>query len=135
MTMEPGGRTMPLVSHSQTRVLCCDSITSVVFPASRRVAFAEISRTPADLPVLCVAVGADANLTHFSAYATGTDQELIPLAGAAQLLDGAPRADLETLAAVLPQTAWIDDGRGSAEYRNAMLPLLVQRAAAKVLEA
>lgn len=138
MKLEPGGRSVALASYAQTRLINGDLITSVVFPPTRRVAFAEISRTPADLPILCVAVAAEqaegARFTpgNFSVVATGADQPLVTLAGLAQLLDGAPDADLETLAAVLPQAGWYDDGRGTAEYRNAMLPVLVRRAAAQL---
>ncbi len=57
------------------------------------------------------------------------------MAGVAQLLDGAPQADLMTLTAVLAPAGWHDDGRGSAEYRNAMLPVLVRRAADGLLDA
>ena len=142
MKLEPGGRSVPLASYAQTRLMNGDLITSVSFPASRRVAFAEISRTPADLPVLCVAVAADfagssngfgAGPRNFTVTATGADQPLVTLAGAAQLLDGAPQADVQTLSVVLPNAGWHDDGRGSAEYRDAMLPLLVRRAVVDLL--
>jgi CO/xanthine dehydrogenase FAD-binding subunit len=137
MKLEPGGRSVALASYAQTRLINGDLITLVSLPSSRRVACVEISRTPADLPILCVAVGADVNETSgargFAVIATGADQALVTLAGVAQLLDGAPHADLATLAAVLPQADWHDDGRGSAEYRNAMLPILVSRAVAQLL--
>lgn len=139
MKLDPGGRVVPLALYAQTRLINADLITAVNFPASRRVAFAEISRTAADLPILCVAMGADVDRgrppRNFTAIATGTDQPLVTLPGAAQLLDGAPWADIETLAAVLPKADWANDGRGSAEYRNAMLPLLVRRAVAGLLGA
>jgi carbon-monoxide dehydrogenase medium subunit len=142
MTLEPGGRSVALASYAQTRVMNGDLIASVFLPAARRVAFCEISRTPADLPILCVAVAADlvdastpsaAGPFNFAVTATGADQPLITLGGAAQLLDGAPRADVQMLSAVLPTAAWHDDSRGSADYRNAMLPLLVRRAVADLL--
>ncbi len=57
--LEPGGRYVPLATYAQTRLINGDLITAVAFGAARQVAFAEISRTPADLPVLCVAVAAD----------------------------------------------------------------------------
>lgn len=141
MKLEPGGRSVSLASYAQTRVMNGDLITSVFVPATRRAAFVEISRTPADLPILCVAVGAEmadaaeagAGPRSFSVIATGADQPLVVLAGAAQLLDGAPHADAEMLSAVLPFADWHDDSRGSAEYRHAMLPLLVRRAVADLL--
>mgnify|MGYP001313577512 CR=1 FL=1 len=92
----------------------------------------------------CVAIAADMSDSpgasqlaprNFTVTATGADQPLVTLPGVAQLLDGAPRADLQTLAAALalPQADWHDDGRGSAEYRNAMLLFLVRRAADDLL--
>ena len=135
--LEPGGRSIPLASYAQTRLINGDLITSIAFPAQRHVAFAEISRTPADLPILCVAVAADLGVEprNFAVTATGADQPLVTLAGMAQLLDGAPRADLDMLAAVPAHADWHDDGRGSAEYRDAMAPLLVYRAVARLLGA
>jgi CO/xanthine dehydrogenase FAD-binding subunit len=142
MRLEPGGRSVPLASYAQTRLMNGDLISRTCFPAVRRVAFAEISRTPADLPIVCVAVAADMPDSpgttqgaprNFTVTATGADQALVTLSGVAQLLDGAPRADLQTLAAALPKADWHDDSRGSAEYRNAMLPFLVRRAAADLL--
>lgn len=137
MKLEPGGRSVSLASYAQTRVVNGDLITAVIVPAGRRVAFAEISRTPADLPIVCVALAADERaagaLSNFVVVATGADQGLVALSGVAQLLEGAPQADVETLTAVLTRADWNEDGRGSAEYRNAMLPLLVQRAMAELL--
>lgn len=138
--LEPGGRYVPLATYAQTRLINGDLITAVLFGVTRRVAFAEISRTPADLPILCVAVAADLNDAsetprNFIVTATGADQPLVTVAGVAQLLDGAPRADVQTLTAVLTPAGWHDDGRGSAEYRNAMLPILVRRAADDLLGA
>ncbi len=136
MNLEPGRRSVTLASYAQTRVMNGDLITSVIVPAGRRVAFAEVSRTPADLPIVCVAVAADAAAPrNFAVVATGADQGLVTLGGVAQLLDGAPHADIQTLTAVLPQADWNEDGRGSAEYRNAMLPILVQRAVVELLDA
>lgn len=138
MNLEPGRRSVTLASYSQTRVLNGDLITAVVLPATRHVAFAEVSRTPADLPIVCVAVAAEDGAggpRNFSVIATGADQGLVTLGGVAQLLDGAPHANIETLNAVLPQADWNEDGRGSADYRNAMLPVLVQRAVAELLGA
>ncbi len=137
MKLEPGHRLVSLASYAQTRLINGDLITAVLLPATRRVAFAEISRTPADLPILCVAVAAEVSPDegtprNFIVAATGADQPLVTLAGAAQLLDGAPHADLAAISAVLLHADWHDDGRGTAEYRNAMLPLLVRRAAAEL---
>ncbi len=137
MRLEPGGRLVPLATYAQTRLINGDLITAVHFAAGREVAFAEISRTPADLPILCVAVAADLPAggapRNFSVVATGADQPLIALPGVAQLLDGAPHADLATVTAVTTPGGWYDDGRGTADYRDAMLPLLVGRAAAGLL--
>lgn len=138
MKLEPGHRSVSLASYAQTRVMNGDLITAVVVPGSRRVAFAEVSRTLADLPIVCVAVAVDDVASgaprNFAVIATGADQGLATLGAVGQLLDGTPRVDLATIAAVLPQADWNPDGRGSAEYRNAMLPVLVQRAVAELLE-
>ena len=71
----------------------------------------------------------------FLAAGAGADQPVFLLAGAAQLLEGAHEADLLALAAVTPDLPWLTDTRGSKEYRVAMTPVLLQRAAAGLLAA
>jgi carbon-monoxide dehydrogenase medium subunit len=135
VAIEPGGLLVPLevylLGGERGRL-----IVAVEVPASRLCALSEISKAPADAPVMVIAVGAEqveGRLRGFLAAGAGAGQPVFPLPGAAQLLEGAPRADLAALAAVTPDLPWRDDARGSAEYRIAMTPVLLQRAAAQLL--
>lgn len=136
--VEPGGLLVPLEIYLQGYDKPGHLIVAVDIPLGRVCALSEISKSPVDAPVLVVAVGAEqtaAGLRHFIAAAAGADQPLFLLAGASQLLEGAPEAGLPALAAVTPPLPWRNDARGSAEYRTAMVPVLLQRATARLLTA
>jgi carbon-monoxide dehydrogenase medium subunit len=138
IAIEPGGLLVPLETYLQGYEKPGHLIVAVDVPLGRECSLSEIRKAPADAPVIAVAVGAERRGTafrHFIAAAAGADQPVFLLAGAAQLLEGAPRADLPALAAVTPDLPWRDDARGSAEYRAAMTPVLLQRAAAHLLAA
>jgi CO/xanthine dehydrogenase FAD-binding subunit len=133
LMIEPGGRIVPLQVYLQSPDKRGSLITACLIPVARACAFAEISRSPADLPVLVVAVAAETNWGSWRgviAAAGGADQRSVILPGASQVLHGAPDADLATLAAATPENSWQSDTRGSAAYRAAMTPVLLQRAAA-----
>lgn len=135
VTIEPGGLSVPLEVYLNGEIQG-RLIVAVDVPDSRLCALSEISKTPADAPVMVVAVGAErvsGGLRRFIAAAAGSGQPAFILPGAAQLLEGAPRADLLALAAVTPDLPWRSDARGSAEYRGAMTPVLLRRAAAQLL--
>jgi carbon-monoxide dehydrogenase medium subunit len=113
-------------------------ILSLTFDARRCVGMAEIARTPADAPLLCVAVGAmpeDGRLTRVMAAAGATGQPLAFCREAANRLEGAAIGADVGFSAADEAIAWRDDGRASAEYRRAMLPVLVRRACAELLTA
>ena len=138
LSIEPGGLLVPLQAYLQGNERPGDLIIAVDLPAVRACALSEVSRSPDDAPILVVAVGAErvaGQLRRILAAGAGADQPVFLLAGAAQLLEGAPDADLAALAAVTPDLPWVSDGRGSAEYRAAMTPLLLQRAAGSLLAA
>jgi carbon-monoxide dehydrogenase medium subunit len=136
VAIEPGGVLVPLELYLQGYDRPGHLVVAVEFPAARDCALAEVARTPADAPILVVAVGCErtaAGVRSFIAAAAGADQPIFLLSGAAQLLDGAPESDFAALAAVTPDLPWRDDTRGSRAYRAAMAPVLLQRAAAQLL--
>ncbi len=138
VAIEPGGLLMPLEVYLQGYDKPGHLVVAIDVPLGRECSLSEIRKAPVDAPVIAVAVGAEWTATgfrHFIAAAAGADQPVFLLAGAAQLLEGAPRAELPALAAVTPDLPWRSDARGSAEYRGAMTPVLLQRAAAQLLAA
>ncbi len=138
LLIEPGALLVPLEIYLQGYEKPGHLIVAVDIPLGRVCALSEVSKSPVDAPVIVVAVGAEqaaAGPRHFIAAAAGAGQPLFLLAGASQLLEGAPDSGLPALAAVTPDLPWRDDARGSAAYRNAMIPVLLQRAIAQLLAA
>lgn len=140
VVVEPGGALVPLEvylqGYDQPEERGRHLIVAVEMPAVRECALVEICRTPADSPILVVAVGAErtaTDLRRFVAAGTGADQPILLLSGAAQLLEAASEANLAALAAATPELPWRSDSRGSKEYRNAMTSVLLQRAVAALL--
>jgi CO/xanthine dehydrogenase FAD-binding subunit len=138
IVIEPGGLLVPLEVYLAGYEKPGHLIVAVDIPLGRDCALSEVSKSPVDAPVLVVAVGAeraDGRPRRFLAAAAGAGQPLFLLAGASQLFEGAPEADLPALAAVTPDLPWRSDARGGAEYRTAMTPVLLQRAIAQLLAA
>jgi len=125
LLIQPGNRRVPLATYLQGEGMAGHLITAITFPAARTCAFAEISRTPADAPIVVVAAGVEAG-TGMIAAATGADQPCVLLPGASRLLEGAPPDE------PAPAVPWRDDGRGTAAYRTAMIPVLLRRAIAEL---
>jgi carbon-monoxide dehydrogenase medium subunit len=134
LDVAPGGRTIALADY-----LAGDAATrrerglilALAFAAKRCVGLAEIARTPADAPLLCVAVGAeleDGRLVRVTVAAGGAGQPLTLCRNTAALLEGSPVGADVAFNAADEAVAWCDDGRASADYRRAMLPVLVRRA-------
>ena len=114
-------------------------ITEVVWDRSRRIALAEVSRTPADHPIVCVALGAGIRAEGLSRVVLACGCRGQPIAvevDAADALEGArgetPGSWAERAARNL-KAKWRDDIRASAEYRRAMVPILLRRALQEIL--
>lgn len=138
LTIEPGGRLVSLESYLADHREPGHLITACQVPAGRTCAFAEISRTPSDLPILAVAVGsgiAEGRMTGAIVAAGGADQPILVMPEVASLVAGGPDLDATAVASVASRAPWLDDARGSADYRRAMTPVLVKRAAAELLAA
>jgi carbon-monoxide dehydrogenase medium subunit len=110
-------------------------IVALSFQAGRRVGGAEVARTPADDPVLYAAVGAtmaDQAFGQVSVAVGAAGQPLAVCPRVASLLEGkkAGHVSSEMLENAVEAIAWRDDIRASADYRRAMLPILVGRACA-----
>ncbi len=133
LRIEPGSRILLLSEYLAGDGGNGDLITSIKIPASRACAFAEIRRTPADRPILVVAAGAERPFASIIAAAGGAGQPVILLREASELLEEAPEADLRPLAEAIDENPWSDDGRGTAAYRQAMLPVLLKRAVAELV--
>jgi CO/xanthine dehydrogenase FAD-binding subunit len=113
-------------------------ILALTFDAGRYVGMAEIARTPADAPLLFVAVGAvpeGGRLTRVTVAAGATGQPLALCRDAAGRLEGTPVGADVVFGDADETVTWRDDGRASADYRRAMLPVLVRRACAELLAA
>ncbi len=136
-----GSQTIPLADYlagpSEThrdRTL----ILALTFDARRCAGLAEIARTPADAPLLCVAVGAvpeGGRLARVTVAAGAIGQPLTLCLETAERLEGSAVGEGVALTAANETVVWRDDGRASAEYRRAMLPVLVRRACAELLAA
>ena len=113
-------------------------ILALTFDARRCVGMAEIARTPADAPLLCVAVGAEpeaGRLSRVKVAAGAAGQPLALCQNAADVLEGSPVGADVSFGYADETIAWRDDGRASAQYRQAMLPVLIRRASAELLAA
>jgi CO/xanthine dehydrogenase FAD-binding subunit len=137
----PGRRTLALADYLVGSIEARRDIALILalsFNAGRCVGMAEIARTPADAPLLCVAVGAvpeRGRLVHVTVAAGATGQPLALCREAADRLEGSPVEADVAFDAADETVAWQDDGRASADYRRAMLPVLVRRACAELLAA
>ncbi len=136
LLIEPDSRVTPLQSYLQEPVDNGHLITACFLPVGRRCAFEEISRTPADAPILAVAVGAQvegANLRQIIAAAGGADQFVAVVPGAEKLMRTDVENEIAALGAALAQARWQGDARSTAEYRAAMTPVLLRRAMKSLL--
>ncbi len=136
LMIEPDSRLMSLKAYLQEPEESGHLITACFLPVARTCAFEEISRTPADAPILAVAVGvqvAGGELRSIIAAAGGADQRVAIVPGAGQLLRAEVGEEIDALGAAMAQVPWRDDVRGTAEYRLAMIPILLGRAMASLL--
>lgn len=142
LAIEPGGKRIALDEFFLQRasLLHASLITAVTIPLPRpgeRVAFEKVSRTPADLPIVCAAVRARIE--------DGLAREVrVALGGAGQLPLRAPRleqalertpADRQAIEAAIAELDPSPDFLGSAEYRREMVAVLVRRGLARVSRA
>jgi carbon-monoxide dehydrogenase medium subunit len=139
LALEPGNRALLLPDYlAQRRAggLADTLIVSLGFRAGRRLGYAEIVRTPADAPVLCVAVGAQVSagrLAQVTLACSGAGQPLVAGLQAAAELEGVAVEDAAGRAAgVAWNVTWVTDGRAQAAYRQSMHPVLVRRAVANL---
>jgi CO/xanthine dehydrogenase FAD-binding subunit len=135
VTLQPGNIVLPLAGYLDQRRAGDQAkslIVSLAFSATRRLGYAEIVRTPADAPVLCVAVGAEIardRLAQVALVCSGAGQPLAIAPRAATGLEGAALGEAaERCAGVAWEVDFIDDGRALAAYRRSMLPVLARRA-------
>jgi CO/xanthine dehydrogenase FAD-binding subunit len=137
----PGRRTIALADYLAGQDAARQDMALILalsFDAARCVGTAEIARTHADTPLLCVAVGAvpkGGHLAQVTVAAGAAGQPLAFCREAANRLEGAAIGADVGFSAADEAIAWRDDGRASAEYRRAMLPVLVRRACAELLTA
>ena len=127
--LEPGAQVVPLDLFLANDDLASKSLVlSLAFNPGRRLGLAMLGRSPADVPILSVAVAAT--------RAGDGLQQVWAAAGAAgqpwwferQLDPADSAAALQRAAGV----AWQDDVRASAGYRQSMLPVLLRRALAEL---
>ncbi len=138
LMVEPGGQLMSLDMYLPNRTQPGHLITACFLPHGRTCACAEISRTLADLPILVVAIGAsvvDGQLHGTIVAAGGADQPIVVMHEVARLVTANPELHAAEVAAVTSQAPWLDDARGSGDYRREMTPILVKRAATELLAA
>ena len=136
LMIEPDSRLVPLQAYLQEPEENGHLITACFLPDGRTCAFDEISRTPADAPILAVAVGAQVGGTALRgviAAAGGADQCCRRDPAPRQLPGAAVEEEIAALAAAMAQTPWRDDARGTAAYRAAMTPVLLRRAMSSLL--
>jgi CO/xanthine dehydrogenase FAD-binding subunit len=138
---EPGGQSVGLAEFLAGRSETQREhalIVSVSFDGHRRMGLAEVARTPADSPLLCVAVAATPagpTLSQVTVAAGATGQPLAIYPEAARWLEARPVT--ENAGTIPPNVfetiTWKTDVRGSAEYGQALLPELVHRAWTELL--
>jgi len=136
LMIEPNSRLVSLQTYLQEPEESGHLITACFLPVGRTCAFAEISRTPADAPILAVAVGvqvAGGELRSVIAAAGGEGQRVAIVPGAGHLKRAEAEEEIAALGAAMAQALWRDDVRGTAEYRLAMTPVLLARAMASLL--
>jgi CO/xanthine dehydrogenase FAD-binding subunit len=138
--LEPGGQTAELAGYlaGAAGQWSHSLIVGLVLPAGRCAGLAEIARTPADWPLLCVAAGAvvaGGRLHDVSVAAGAPGQPLALCPRAAARLEGAPATGDARPAECDDDIAWRDDARAGAAYRRAMLPVLLGRALADLAAA
>jgi len=136
LMIEPDSRLLSLQDYLQEPEESGHLITACFLPVARSCALEEISRTPADAPILAVAVGVEAaggELRNVIAAAGGADQRVGIVPGARQLRRAEVEEEVAALGAAMAQAPWQDDVRGTAEYRLAMMPILLGRAMASLL--
>ena len=139
LTIEPGHKTIALADFLSSRasLLTASLITEVTAPlprAGEAVAFEKVSRTPADLPIVCATVRArieNGMAREVRAVLGGVGPAPLRVPRIEQALEGAPpdRADLEGVIAELRPPS---DFLGSAEYRREMAAVLLRRAVRRV---
>ncbi|MCX6027305.1 MAG: FAD binding domain-containing protein [Chloroflexi bacterium] len=116
-------------------------ITGVSWDSKPSLACADVARSPMDRPIVFAAAAAmveGGRLSSVRVVLTGAGQPLVPQMKAARILEGASAVDIGDrmmAAAGMLAVDWVDDIRGTAEYRAAVAPVLVRRALAQLLSA
>jgi len=142
LALEPGRKAVALdVFFAQRAPLLLGSlITEITVPLPRpgeRVAFEKVSRTPADLPIVCAAVRArieDSLAREVRVALGGVGQLPLRAPRLEQALERAP-FDRQTIETAIAELDPPSDFLGSAEYRREMVAVLVRRGLARVSRA
>ncbi|OGO48753.1 MAG: hypothetical protein A2Z30_01995 [Chloroflexi bacterium RBG_16_64_43] len=116
-------------------------ITGASWNSKQTLAYVDVARAPADRPIACVAAAAvvkSGRLGNVRVVLGGAGQPLALQLSPARLMEGVAVADLDrTMEAAggVIRAPWVDDIRGTAEYRTAVAPILIRRALAHLLSA
>ncbi len=135
----PEARQTPLdgfMNYRQRLIQDGALIAEIALPLWRlvaRTAYEQVARTPADMPIVCIAASARAGIGHLSDVriaAAGASPVAVRLLQAEQLVEGKPltdelveRASDAAARSVTPSS----DHVASAEYRREMVRVLVKR--------
>jgi CO/xanthine dehydrogenase FAD-binding subunit len=136
--VQPGDQQIPiedLVLGKREKLGRGRLIIRIAFADGRGLGLAEISRTPEDRPLVCLSIGArwDQGRIREVRVACGAyGQPLALLPEVAVALEGQIlpiTAEGLQQAAVHAEVSWVEDIRGSSDYRASMVPVLLKRAA------
>lgn len=137
VALEPGKVTDPLEKRVRRRAAArkpIQLIVSAAWDAHLALGYAEVSRAPMDRPIACAAVAANVKggkAADVRAVLSGAGQPIGLQPRVAASLDGVVAHELAArvqAASELVRCDWVDDIRASAEYRAAIVPVLIRRA-------
>ncbi len=137
VALEPGKIVEPLEKRVRRRATARKPvrlIVSAAWDARLALGYAEVSRAPMDRPIACAAVAANVKAgkaEQVRLVLTGAGQPLALQTRAAASLEGLGAHELAARVQVASESIhcdWVDDIRASAEYRTAMVAVLMRRA-------
>jgi len=141
--VKPGDQLIPIEDLVLSRAegpLRGRLIVGLALPKERCLGLAEISRTPEDRPLVCLSVGGrrvQGRMREVRVACGAYGQPLALMLEVAKYLEGQTLplgTDLAQQAAQKETLPWVDDIRGSSEYRASMVPVLLKRAVDQLSE-